>query len=143
MSANYEVMRSNVEQEEEGQREEPVLAFDFAGAITMAIAISSLLAIIDLQGSLTWEHPLIRSLVVVGILSTLAFLAFETFPGNRELLMPLKLLKTEIGAFCLGQVFDHNHRDYRLGLLTCRPVTYSCELLWGVYYQFPPPMLLH
>lgn len=98
-------MLPTVEPGWERQREEPALTFDFAGAITLAVAISSLLAVIDVQGSLSWEHPLVQSLVVIGILSTLAFLAFETFPGNRELLMPLKLLKTEIGAFCAGQVF--------------------------------------
>lgn len=105
MARSFEVMCPKLEQEEERQPEEPLLAFDFPGAITLAIAISSLLAVIDLQGSLSWEHPLIQSLIIAGILSTLAFLAFETFPGNRELLMPLKLLKTEIGAFCAGQVF--------------------------------------
>lgn len=105
MAKSFDAMCPKVEQEEEPQREEPVLAFDFPGAITLAIAISSLLAVIDLQGSQSWADPLIQSLVGAGILSTLAFLAFETFPGNRELLMPLKLLKTEIGAFCAGQVF--------------------------------------
>ncbi|KFY18240.1 hypothetical protein V492_00060 [Pseudogymnoascus sp. VKM F-4246] len=104
MARSFEAMRPKAEQEEEQQREQPVLAFDFPGAITLAVSISSLLAVIDLQGSLSWKHPLIQGLVVVGVLSTLAFLAFETFPGNRELLMPLKLLKTEIGAFCAGQM---------------------------------------
>ncbi|KFY33213.1 hypothetical protein V494_07823 [Pseudogymnoascus sp. VKM F-4513 (FW-928)] len=104
MARSFEAMRPKAEQEEEQQREQPVLAFDFAGAITLAVSISSLLAVIDLQGSLSWKHPLIQGLVVVGVLSTVAFLAFETFPGNRELLMPLKLLKTEIGAFCAGQM---------------------------------------
>lgn len=136
MSKNYEAMCPKTEQEEERQREEPVLAFDFAGAITLAIAISSFLAVIDLQGSLSWEHPLIHSLVVVGILSTIAFLTFETFPGNRELLMPLKLLKTEIGAFCAGQVLDHNHGDYRMSVLTGALGTSSCELLRGVHCHF-------
>ncbi|KFZ05028.1 hypothetical protein V501_08740 [Pseudogymnoascus sp. VKM F-4519 (FW-2642)] len=104
MAKSFEVMCPKVEQEEEPQREEPVLAFDFPGAITIAISISSLLAVIDLQGSLSWSHPLVQSLIVIGAISTLAFLVFETFPGNRELLMPLKLLKTEIGAFCGGQL---------------------------------------
>ncbi|RDL36129.1 Uncharacterized protein BP5553_06741 [Venustampulla echinocandica] len=95
------------EQQRDDSRNEPapaLLAFDFPGAITLAIAISSLLAAIDLQNPLAWGHPLVLSLLIVGILSTLAFLAFETFPGNRELLMPLRLLKTEIGAFCAGQL---------------------------------------
>lgn len=34
----------------------------------------------------------------------MAFLILETYPGNRELLMPLQLMRTEIGAFCAGQV---------------------------------------
>lgn len=106
-------MCPKVEQEEEPQREEPVLAFDFPGAITLAIAISSLLVVIDLQGSLSWSHPLVQSLIVIGAISTLAFLVFETFPGNRELLMPLKLLKTEIGAFCAGQVFEFSRGSQR------------------------------
>ncbi|KAJ6789501.1 hypothetical protein PWT90_10671 [Aphanocladium album] len=80
------------------------LAFDIPGAVTLAIATSSLLAAVDLQASLPWRHPVVFGLIIVGILSTLAFLAFETFPGNRELLMPLKLLRAEIGAFCAGQV---------------------------------------
>lgn len=82
-----------------------VLAFDFPGAVTLAIATASLLAAIDLQNSLSWGHPLVYSLIIAGALSTVAFLILETFPGNRELLMPLKLLRTEIGAFCAGQVF--------------------------------------
>lgn len=105
-------MLPNLELDEEQQREysenertPSVLAFDFPGAITLAIAISSLLAAIDLQNQLSWGNPLVLSLIIVGIIFTLAFLAFETFPGNRELLMPLRLLKTEIGAFCAGQVF--------------------------------------
>ncbi|OBT44202.1 hypothetical protein VE00_04811 [Pseudogymnoascus sp. WSF 3629] len=104
MAKSFEVMRPKVEQQEEPQREQSALAFDFPGAITLAIAISSLLAVIDLQGSMSWSDPLVQSLIVIGAISTLAFLAFETFPGNRELLMPLKLLKTEIGAFCAGQL---------------------------------------
>lgn len=88
----------------ENETECDVLAFDLPGAITLAISISSLLAVVDLQNQLSWEHPFVQSLVIVGILSTLAFLALETFPGNRELLMPLKLLKTEIGTFCAGQL---------------------------------------
>ncbi|OAF54976.1 hypothetical protein VC83_08519 [Pseudogymnoascus destructans] len=104
MAKSFEVMCPKVEQQEEQQREESVLAFDFPGAITLAIAISSLLAVIDLQGSLSGSHSLVQSLIVIGAISTLAFLVFETFPGNRELLMPLKLLKTEIGAFCAGQL---------------------------------------
>ncbi|KFY69360.1 hypothetical protein V496_00295 [Pseudogymnoascus sp. VKM F-4515 (FW-2607)] len=104
MARSFESMCPKLEQQEDPQREEPALAFDFPGAITLAIAISSLLVVIDLQGSLSWAHPLVQSIVAVGILSTLAFLVFETFPGNRELLMPLKLLKTEIGAFCAGQL---------------------------------------
>jgi hypothetical protein len=111
MAKSFEVMRPKVEQQEEPQREQSALAFDFPGAITLAIAISSLLAVIDLQGSMSWSDPLVQSLIVIGAISTLAFLAFETFPGNRELLMPLKLLKTEIGAFCAGQVFELSLRS--------------------------------
>lgn len=97
------------------------LVFDIPGAVTLAIATSSLLAAVDLQASRSWRHPVVFGLIIVGILSTVAFLAFETFPGNRELLMPLKLLKAEIGAFCAGQV---------LGILSLwtRPPTLSLVL---------------
>jgi hypothetical protein len=80
------------------------LTFDFSGAITLAIGISSLLTVIDLQNQLSWGHPLILSLTIVGTVFISTFLVLEAFPGNRELLMPLRLLKTEIGAFCVGQV---------------------------------------
>jgi hypothetical protein len=80
------------------------LTFDFSGAITLAIGISSLLTVIDLQNQLSWGHPLILGLTIVGIIFISTFLVLEAFPGNRELLMPLQLLKTEIGAFCAGQV---------------------------------------
>lgn len=96
---------------EEEQRQEPDnedipadLAFDFPGAVTLAIATASLLAAVDLQNSMSWGHPVVLVLIIAGILSAVAFLGFEAFPGNRELLMPLKLLRTEIGAFCAGQV---------------------------------------
>lgn len=81
-----------------------LLTFDYPGAITLAIWISSLLAVIDLQNQLSWGHPLVLSITIVGVLAILAFLALETYPGNRELLIPLRLLKTEVGAFCAGQV---------------------------------------
>ena len=99
--------------EEEGERQHDeyetdlkadVLTFDCPGAITLAISISSFLAVIDLQNQLSWEHPLVLSIAIVGVLAILTFLALETYPGNRELLIPLRLLKTEVGAFCAGQV---------------------------------------
>jgi len=100
-----------LKEEEEWQRDEsenepkpPKLWFDFPGAIALAIWISSLLAVIDLQNQHSWGHPLVLSLTILGVLSFLLFLALETFPGNRELLIPLRLLKTEIGAFCVAQV---------------------------------------
>jgi hypothetical protein len=111
IAQSLKIVMPEVEQEEERQHEdsgnEPgsaPLAFDLPGAITLAIAITSLLAVIDLQNLLYWQHPLVVGLIVVGTLSILAFLAFESFPGNRELLMPMELLKTEIGAFCAVQV---------------------------------------
>jgi hypothetical protein len=154
-----------LEREEEQQRQDSdnedtpaVLAFDFPGVVTLAIATASLLAAIDLQNTLSWGHPLVFSLIILGILSTVAFLIFETFPGNRELLMPLELLRTEIGAFCAGQVLRilftlciplHSlnvvlepqiHRfigssphGSRINILTlaCGLATYSFEWLWG------------
>lgn len=100
-----------LEREEEQQRQDSenedtlsALAFDFPGVVTLVIATASLLAAIDLQNQLSWGHPVVFGLIIVGILSAVAFVVFETFPGNRELLMPLKLLRTEIGAFCAGQV---------------------------------------
>jgi hypothetical protein len=91
-------------QDSESEATPAVLTFDFPGAVTLAIATASLLAAIDLQNSLSWGHPTVFGLIIAGLISTVAFLVFETFPGNRELLMPLKLLRTEIGAFCAGQV---------------------------------------
>ncbi|CAG8976828.1 hypothetical protein HYALB_00009092 [Hymenoscyphus albidus] len=76
------------------------LAFDFPGAISFAFWMSSLLVVIDLQHHLSWGHPLVLSITIVGSISFLSFILFETFPGKRELLIPLRLLKTEIGAFC-------------------------------------------
>jgi len=100
-----------LDEEGEGQPEEyeselkpNVLSFDFPGAITLAIGISSFLIVIDLLNQLSWLHPLVMGTTIVGVVSTLAFLALETYPGNRELLIPLRLLKTEVGAFCIGQV---------------------------------------
>lgn len=81
------------------------LAFDFPGAVTLAIGTASLLAAFDLHNSHSCEDTIVYALLLVGALSAIAFLLFETFPGNRELLMPLRLLRTEIGAFCAGQVF--------------------------------------
>ena len=72
--------------------------------MTLAVATTSLLAAIDLQNQFSWGDPIVYSLIIVGTISALAFLASETYPGNRKLLMPLKLLRTEIGAFCAGQV---------------------------------------
>ncbi|TAQ83729.1 hypothetical protein B7494_g7949 [Chlorociboria aeruginascens] len=93
---------------EEDDEQQPLrpdgLAFDFPGAITLAIGISSLLTVIDLQNRLSWEHPLILGITIIGGVSILVFLALESYPGNRELLIPLRLLKTEIGAFCAGQL---------------------------------------
>ena len=117
-----------VEEEGEWQYDEhetdlkvDVLTFDYPGAITLAISISSFLAVIDLQNQLSWGHPLVLTIMIVGVLAILTFLALETYPGNRELLIPLQLLKTEVGAFCAGQVSrfchdatcfsDHNPRD--------------------------------
>jgi hypothetical protein len=81
-----------------------VLAFDFPGVISLAIWISSLLTVIDLRNQLSWEQPLVLAGIIVGSLSFLTFLTVETYPGNRQLLIPLRLLKTEIGAFCATQV---------------------------------------
>ena len=54
--------------------------------------------------SVSWRHRLVLGLTIVGIISTLAFLALETFPGNRKLLMPVQLLRTGIGASCTVQI---------------------------------------
>lgn len=105
------------EEEPEGRPEESenelqpvVLSFDFPGAINLAIGISSLLTVIDLRNQLPWEHPLVLSISIVGFLAIVCFIILEAYPGNREPLMPLPLLKTEVGAFCAGQVsrFLHN-----------------------------------
>jgi hypothetical protein len=80
------------------------LTFDFPGAITLAIAISSLLVVIDLKDRLAWADPLIQTVAIIGILSVLGFFAMESYPGGRNPLIPLWLLKTEVGAFCAAQV---------------------------------------
>ena len=80
------------------------LVFDFPGAISLAIGLSSFLAVIDLQNQLSWGHPLVIGITILAALSIFAFLALEAYPGKREVLIPLPLLKTEVGAFCAGQV---------------------------------------
>jgi MFS family permease len=111
LDPNVSLAERERERDEEQRRQDyesestpAVLSFDWPGAVTLAIATASLLAAIDLQNSLSWKRTAVFGLLIVGLLSTIAFLLFETFPGNRELLMPLKLLKTEIGAFCAGQL---------------------------------------
>ncbi|KAG0644988.1 Vacuolar basic amino acid transporter 1 [Hyphodiscus hymeniophilus] len=99
-----------LDDEDERTLEEPeddfqpeVLAFDWPGSISLAIWMSSLLTVIDLQNQLTWAHPLVQSITIVGALFSLGFLALEAYPGHREPLIPLRLLKTDVGAFCVGQ----------------------------------------
>jgi hypothetical protein len=86
--------------------------FDYPGAITLALWTSSFLLIIDLQNQISWEHILLKVISVVGALSLLAFVFFEAYPGRRQLLIPLRLFKTEVGAFCFGQV-SHSMRTTR------------------------------
>jgi hypothetical protein len=129
--------------EEEGERQDDeyetdlkadVLTFDYPGAITLAISISSLLAVINLQNQLSWGHPLVLRIAIVGVLAILTFLALETYPGNRELLIPLRLLKTEVGAFCAGQVSRVLSRcNMFLGSQPLRLVTFpprSCQSIY-------------
>ncbi|CEJ91340.1 hypothetical protein VHEMI07058 [[Torrubiella] hemipterigena] len=96
--------RENERRQELEEENTQHLAFDFPGAVTLAIATASLLAAFDLHNSHSCEDAIVYALLLVGALSAIAFLLFETFPGNRELLMPLRLLRTEIGAFCAGQL---------------------------------------
>ncbi|KAJ5038213.1 uncharacterized protein L3040_007080 [Drepanopeziza brunnea f. sp. 'multigermtubi'] len=104
------------EEEEEYEEEErdsinseaamksPTMSFDYPGAIFLAIGMASFLTVIDLQSQLSWGHPVIIGTTSLCVLSVLAFFAFETWPGNRELLIPLRLLKTGVGAYCAGQL---------------------------------------
>lgn len=103
-----EADRHKNSQMEEPQDERPkrLLSFDYPGAVTLAIWITSFLVVIDLQVQFSWTHPLLLSLIIIGIISFLVFLVLETYSGGRELLIPLSLLKTEVGAFCVGQVSD-------------------------------------
>ena len=96
--------------ESQNELKPAVLGFDFPGAITLAVGISSLLTVMDLRNQLPWGHPVVLSLSLVGVLAIVSFITLEAYPGNREPLMPLPLLKTEVGAFCAGQVsrFLHN-----------------------------------
>jgi hypothetical protein len=98
-------------EESENELKPVVLAFDFPGGITLAIGISSLLTVMDLRNQLPWGHPLVLSISIVGVLAIVSFITLETYPGNREPLMPLPLLKTEVGAFCAGQV-SHFHLNH-------------------------------
>ena len=91
-------------EESESELKPKILAFDYQGAVTLAIGMVSLLTVIDLQNQLSWGHPLVSGIAFVGTLSILGFLALETYPGNRESLIPLHLFKTEVGAFCAEQV---------------------------------------
>ena len=59
---------------------------------------------IDLQNQLSWGDPLVLCLIAAGTMALGAFLALEMWPGDRELLIPLKLLRTQVGAFCAGAV---------------------------------------
>ncbi|KAL2067238.1 hypothetical protein VTL71DRAFT_1662 [Oculimacula yallundae] len=90
--------------EGEDHQKEGLRTFDFPGAIALAIWVTSFLAVIDLQSQLSWGHPLLLGILIISVLAFVAFLAAETYPGNRELLIPLRLLKTEVGAFCLAQL---------------------------------------
>ncbi|KFY87549.1 hypothetical protein V498_07123, partial [Pseudogymnoascus sp. VKM F-4517 (FW-2822)] len=91
-------------EEPQDERRKRLPSFDYLGAVTLAIWITSFLVIIDLQVQLSWTHPLLLSLIIIGIISFLLFLILETYPGGRELLIPLSLFKTEVGAFCVGQL---------------------------------------
>ncbi|XMA11303.1 hypothetical protein WAI453_004094 [Rhynchosporium graminicola] len=90
--------------EGEGHSKADLQTFDYPGAIALAILVTSLLAVIDLQSQLSWAHPLTLSITIAGVLALSAFLTLELYPGKRELLIPLRLLKTEVGIFCLGQL---------------------------------------
>lgn len=105
-------------EEYENELKPDVLAFDFPGAITLAIGISSFLTVIDLQNQLSWEHPLVLGITNIGGLSIIVFFALEAYPGTREPLMPLSLLKTEVGAFCAGQVSQVLFTIFRLEYLS-------------------------
>lgn len=113
-----EANRHKTSQMEEPQeeRQKRLLRFDYPGAVTLAIWITSFLVIIDLQVQLSWTSPLLLSLIIIGITSFLIFLVLETYSGGRELLIPLSLLKTDVGAFCAGQVSDTSLQS----LLRCK-----------------------
>jgi hypothetical protein len=83
-------------EEDEGQHEESaaelksdVLNFDYPGAITFTIWNILASCSLDLQDQLSRGHPLVLSRTIVRLLAILAFLALETYPSNRELLIPL------------------------------------------------------
>jgi hypothetical protein len=104
--AGYFPSLTEEDQNERGENKQKsqALAFDFPGAISLAIGVTSLLTVIDVQNRLSWIHPLVLGLSIIGVVSIIAFLILETYPGSRELLIPMRLLKTEIGIFCAGQV---------------------------------------
>ncbi len=81
-----------------------LLNFDFPGALSLAIAVTSFLVIFDLKTSLAWSHVLVRASLITGLLSILVFFVVETHTGKRKPLIPLWLLRTEVGAFCAAQM---------------------------------------
>jgi hypothetical protein len=91
-------------EEPQDERQKRLFSFDYPGAVTLVIWVTSFLVVIDLQAELSWANPLLLSLIIIGIISFVVFLVLETYSGGRELLIPLSLVKTEVGAFCLGQV---------------------------------------
>ncbi|KFY47903.1 hypothetical protein V495_01752 [Pseudogymnoascus sp. VKM F-4514 (FW-929)] len=91
-------------EEPQDERQKRLFSFDYPGAVTLVIWVTSFLVVIDLQAELSWANPLLLSLIIIGIISFVVFLVLETYSGGRELLIPLSLVKTEVGAFCLGQL---------------------------------------
>jgi len=81
-----------------------LLAFDFPGALSLAIAVTSLLVTIDLKTSLAWSHVLVQAALIAELLSLLVFFIIETHTGKRKPLIPLWLFRTEVSAFCAGQI---------------------------------------
>lgn len=80
------------------------LSFDYPGAVSLAATISLLLSLIDLKDRYSWDDPTIIGLSVGSVVSLALFFYLETYAGKRELLIPTQLLRTEVGAFCAGQI---------------------------------------
>ncbi|KAF4637899.1 hypothetical protein G7Y89_g191 [Cudoniella acicularis] len=88
----------------ENQEKPGMFSFDFGGLLSITGVIASILAAIELKKTSAWGDSAVLVAVAAGALSTIMFLTFESLIAKKPLI-PLWLLKTEVGLFCIGQIF--------------------------------------